>query len=653
MTALCGAIWWRGRPGAEVDLSGVQEILAPFGRPGRWAGEAGPCLVGLGAQEPPETTPRRRVMAEGAGGSLVVCADAHLHGHDELARTLGLDMSASDAELVLAAYERWGRSFLQHVSGSFAVAIVDRSRGGVLLARDHAGGRTLAVHEGDGVVAFATTALALTGFPGVGHDLDLDRAVEVLLLAYSTDRTFVRGVRTVAPGSATWVDGKGIESWRWWLPTEPAIVDAGSLAAQASALRERLEEAVAGTLSDFGHVGVMLSGGLDSTSVAAVAARRLSPDLLTSYTSVPPPGWTGPTPRGWIPNERSAVEALGRAYPNLRPRFVDAKTDSLFGHSEMLWELGAPPVRNPLNIGWILTCYRMAADEGIDVLLSGSAGNLAFSADGPRWLAELARRGRLLRMAREASAFAKAFDVDIVSVLRRDLVAHLLPGLKRRRSIRAGSDPLSEWLTATAVSPDRLAGVDLHAMLPELTSRHRLGARRDAVRMFLNSGAQSELYSAVRALWGVDARDPTADRHLVEVAATQPEWWRRHNGEWRAICRAAMRDVLPAEIVDRSTVGAQLPDWFDRLTDRRTEVLDELEALRNHPASCEVIDVARLDSLIRNWPDRSRMADPLVLNEYQSALSRSLFLSRYLRWFEDRGRRVAAGGPAVVFSGAR
>ncbi len=643
MTALCGAIRWGGGSAGIIDLSGMQAVLAPYGDAETWSGDAGACGVALSVHRPAGTP----AVAIGGGGALVACVDAHLYRRAELASRLGAEPQTPDAGLVLAAYLRWGRSMLDELTGMYAIAVVDRRRGGLLLARDHSGGRTLAVHQGDGVVAFATTALALTGFEGVGHELDLDRAVEVMLLAYSTDRTFVRGVRTVLPGTAMWVDGQGARAWRWWKPAEKAV-DAGSLAAHATALRGRLEEAVGGALAGAGQVGVMLSGGLDSTSVAALAAQRLAPASLVSYTSVPPTGWSGYTAPGWIPSERFAVEALGRRYSNLRSRFVDERPDTLFGHHEPLWELGSPPVRNPLNMSWVLTCYRMAADDGIDVLLGGSAGNLAFSADGPLWLLELARRGRMLSVAREVRAFSRAFELDVAGVLRRDLLAHLFPGLKRRRAARAGADLLSQWTEATAVAPGRLAEVDLVALVPELGEVKPQGIGRDTSQVFLNGAAQGELFAALRALWAIDVRDPTADRRLVETAVVQPEWWRRHNGEWRAVARAAMRDVLPAEIVDRPTSGAQQPDWFDRLTAARAEIRNELDAIRAHPASCEVIDVDRLERLVAEWPDRSRMAKTEVVNRYQVALSRSLFLSRYLRWFEERGRRVRAGGPAVV-----
>jgi asparagine synthase (glutamine-hydrolysing) len=154
----------------------------------------------------------------------------------------------------------------------------------------------------------------------------------------------------------------------------------------------------------------------------------------------------------------------------------------------------------------------------------------------------------------------------------------------------------------------------------------------------------------MQALYGIASRDPLADRVLLETALRQPEWWRRHDGVSRAVCRAAMRDVLPAEIVDRTTGGAQLPDWLDRLTDRRSEVAEELQQLRDHAPSRNVIDVEKLDRLMQAWPDLSQAADPKVIADYQSGFSRALLVSKYARWFESRARRVAAGGPAVVVS---
>lgn len=646
MRAICGAIWWRGGSPAHVGLSGVHQILAPFGRPDSWEGRAGPCLATLAVHEPSGDQGGGLVQGDG----LVVCADAHLHRRDELQSSLGLPPSAGDSEVVLSAYKRWGPASVERLTGSFAIVVVDQQLGGVFLARDHAGGRALSVHEADGVVRFATTTLALTGFAEVGHELDLDRAAEILILANWHERRLVRGVRSLLPGHALWVDGGGVRSWRWWPRHDFPVRDAGSMQAHATALRGALEVAVRSSTQGAAKVGALVSGGLDSTSVVAVAATQSAPEVVPTYTSVPPAGWSGSTPKGWIADERFAVEALARRITNLRPRFVEVAFGPLFRHGESLWELGAVPISNPLNLIWLSACYKRAAADGVDVLLTGSSGNFAFSADGPLWLVELARRGRAVRLASEAVRFSSAFGLRLDRVLRRELLAHILPGVRRRRSPNPGVAPLAAWVSASAIRPERLAEMDLEEVLSPIARPHPGGFTRDTGMMFMNGAGQADFFAAVAARWGVELRDPTADRLLVELAVIQPEWWRRHNGEWRAICRAAMRDLLPPEIVDRATLGAQQPDWLDRMTAARAEVLDELDAIRHHPASYELIDVERLDLLVARWPDRGLMTDKRVIYDYKLALSRAIFLSRYMRWFDERARRVRSGGPAVVLA---
>ena len=290
-----------------------------------------------------------------------------------------------------------------------------------------------------------------------------------------------------------------------------------------------------------------------------------------------------------------------------------------------------------------------AAADGVEVMLTGISGNQAFSADGPLWLAELTRRSRLLTAVREAQAWKRATGKSLMSSFRGFVLWPLLPeAWRRRRAVGAGVDAVTDWMSATGVRDDRLAELDLTQVLGEVAEPHPGGWTRDFSRRFRVTAAQAELDAATRLRFGVDSRDPTADRQLLELAAQQPEWWRRNNGTTRAICRAAMADILPPEIVERRTFGSQLPDWLDRMTDHRDEIGLELEAMRDHPASREVFDVDRLQGLFASWPDRSRMDDKQTAYDYQMAMMRSVVLSRYARWFEERGRRVAAGGPAVV-----
>ena len=198
-------------------------------------------------------------------------------------------------------------------------------------------------------------------------------------------------------------------------------------------------------------------------------------------------------------------------------------------------------------------------------------------------------------------------------------------------------------MDATALRPQVYADLDLLALIPSLDERRPSDNRRSALSAVMATSGQAESNAARAALTGVEERDPTVDRRLLEVAMRQPEWVRRHGAITRAVARGAMADRLPPEIVHRTRRGEQLPDWLDVLTAARGELVDELSALRDHATSRELIDCDRLQRLVDRWPDRSACADRPVLLDYRYALLRALLVSRYLRWFESRASQRSCG----------
>lgn len=644
MSAICGVIGRDGRPWADEDLDGVMGELAPLGTDGRgsWSGRCGRCEVALGAALR-HRTPEDRVdvqPARGAGDRLVLVGDLRLDNRPDLAAALGLpdDEDVPDSRFVLAAYERWGEACVGRLIGAFAIAIADRDRGGVFVARDHLGLKPLVVHERPGVVAFASTALSLTALDGVGHGLDMRRALEVLALVYDSERTFVEGVRWVPPGGALWVDAGGVRRRIWWRP-DPHAVEERPAEVHERELREALELAVEARLRSVGPAAAMVSGGLDSTSVAATAALLVAPGRLRTYTSVPPPGWTGLTRPLFDADESPLVRDLAAMHPNMEPSFVHLETSGgLFDGHEALWELGAGPTRNPANMMWERAIVERARAEGARVLLNGDRGNYCFSADGPDWLVALTRARRPVRALRELETWTRRVPDGRWRNFRRHLAGPLAPSALRRarRAVVGVADPVEVWLASTPLRPEAAAELDLPALLPKLDPGRRRDPRADVLAAARTISAQAETGMALEASTGVDRRDPTSDRRVIEAAMRQPEWVRRRGGVTRAVARGAMSDRLPTTIAARVRRGEQLPDWFDQMTIARGEIADELAALADHGPSRELVDVRRLEALLANWPDRSACAVPEVIRDYRLALMRGLLVSRYLRWFESR-----------------
>jgi asparagine synthase (glutamine-hydrolysing) len=169
-----------------------------------------------------------------------------------------------------------------------------------------------------------------------------------------------------------------------------------------------------------------------------------------------------------------------------------------------------------------------------------------------------------------------------------------------------------------------------------LDERRRTDWRAMLLALAMSAGVQADIRASVAGRTGVEERDPTVDRRVLEVALRQPEWVRRHDGITRAVVRGAMADRLPPEILHRTRRGEQLPDWLDVITARRAELAVEVEELAGHPASRQLIDTDRLQRLVARLPDRTSRAEPAVVRDYRLALLRALVVSRYMRWFERR-----------------
>jgi hypothetical protein len=273
LMAIVAGVVGRGH-GSPVSLDGVERVLRLHG--GTTAELSGPALE-LVVRDHVDASTAIAVRRDASGSvALAVLADATLYGAAGLARCLGAGADASAADLGLAAYERWGDRAPEHLAGRFAFVVVDRRPGrqhGVLLATDHQGSPPLSFHVDEDRIAFCSLALPLADVAGVGHRLDRERIAEMVALAFGGPKSVIRGVEHVMPGSCVWVSDRGVSRTRWWRPAECTIENLGSTEAHAVRLREVFDTAVADVVDGVASLGVMLSGGLDSTAVAATAAR--------------------------------------------------------------------------------------------------------------------------------------------------------------------------------------------------------------------------------------------------------------------------------------------------------------------------------------------------------------------------------------------
>jgi asparagine synthase (glutamine-hydrolysing) len=143
----------------------------------------------------------------------------------------------------------------------------------------------------------------------------------------------------------------------------------------------------------------------------------------------------------------------------------------------------------------------------------------------------------------------------------------------------------------------------------------------------------SDIRAMADEIVGCEARDPHADRRLLEFALAVPEPMYRRNGVPRSFARRVLADRLPREIIDERRRGANNPIWFRSLNARRASIARDIERLEASPLARRLLDVPRLKRLMAQWPKDEQAAESRF-GEYQLALMRGVHVGRFVRWIE-------------------
>jgi len=633
MTALAG-LWSRRDAASETTVGRMLDAQAAFGPDAAIRRTLDSATLGrrLYALVPEDDFDRGPVP--GGDGSLLLAADARIDNRDEIAAALGPSSAElarmAEPQLVMAVVERWGIAGLARVVGAFAVILWDRRRQALTLARDPMGERPLFYHRGDGFVATASMPRGLHAHPDIPYAPSTTATADFLAVLPEGEESFFAGIARVRPGHAVTIDADGLTETRLWTPVRTVL--RLKPADYAEGLRAELDRAVAVRLRrHHGAVGAHLSAGLDSASVAATAARMMASEPLHAFTAVPGPG--APAPGGAIADEGPIAARVAAMHANIVHVRVQGDGRSPLPLLDRHFDLYQRPVMNPCNAVWAETINDAARSRGVSVLLTGQLGNFTLSHDGIPHLAQLLGAGRLVALAR----------------LARQLRTR---GWRRRRIGAAMLGPFLSpaawsWLTDrfgrslalhsySALRQDAIADLDARAALTGTDLSYRPWRDGRAMRLWgLDRVDMGSYNKGTLAGWGIDLRDPTADRRLIEWALSVPDEQYILGGEPRSLARRAFADRLPPELVGEQRRGYQAADWHIGVSGALGEMVAELDGIERCRPGEALVDVAQLRALVRDWPDFAaddpRWNQPAIVDRYRSMLLRGVAAGHFLR----------------------
>ena len=440
---------------------------------------------------------------------------------------------------------------LARLRGDFALVIWDEERGEGLLARDQLGVRSLFLHEGSGGIAFASEIRNLIALlPSRPAPDPASVAHWITMSSRPGSATLYSGIRRLDPGAMLLLSRSGAREATYWSPRfqEPLAPAEPGLAER---MREGLELAVRRRLSTDGPTGVLMSGGLDSASVAAVAAKE-GPGRVMAFS--------GLFPEHPVVDESELIAELRRSL-GLGGVDAEVRPGGLLAsaiESTASWQM---PL---LSWGdfWTLPLLRRAAADGVRVSLGGDGGDELFGAR-MYLLADTLRSGhpmQALALARELPGAGEHPPRREVARVMLDLaLGGALPyGLQEPVRSQLARREGPAWLRADAArsvreSEDPLAWKRLQG--PRWWANVAHGLTRGVQEIGVFEHQRRRAASA-----GLESRHPLFDLDLLELALRQPPRATFDRFRNRPVLRASMEGLLPDSVRLRPEKA-----WFDSM----------------------------------------------------------------------------------------
>jgi len=547
---------------AVATMSDTLRARGPDGS-GLWA--QGPVALGHRRLKVIDLSERAAQPLVDAELGLTIAFNGCIYNHHELRRELESVgyrfFSTGDTEVLGKAYHRWGDAFVEHLHGMFALCIVERDSGRLVLARDRLGIKPLYLADVGDRLRFASTLPALVAGGGVDTGID-PVALHHYLTFHSVvpaPRTILRGVRKLPPATLLAVepDGRRHETRYWQLPAVRRPEHASWSAHDwQEALLAALRTAVERRLVADVPVGCLLSGGLDSSLIVGLLAEAGASSLLTfsigfeavdgiegdefRYSDVVAERFATDHHRIRVGGDR-LLPALGRA--------VEAMSEPMVSHDVVAFHLLSEEV-----------------SRHVKVVQSGQGADEVFA--GYHWYPPMLEEGAAA--AGGVDAYARAF-FDRPHAEMDELVA-----ARHRR----GQDVSRTFVADHFAHPgadrpiDRALRLDTLVMLVE-----------DPVKRVDN----------MTMAWGLEARVPFLDHELVELAAACPPELKVAQGG-KGVLKDLARPVIPAEVIDRPKGYFPVP----ALTHLHGPVLELVADALHAPDAKErgLFDAAAVDRLL-------------------------------------------------------
>ena len=535
--------------------------------------------------------------------------------------------SKSDTETIVHLYEEYGEECVLHLRGMFAFALWDSSKRRLFLARDRLGIKPLYYRQSEESFLFASEIKALLAHPGVSAELNRAALPEFLAFGYlAGTRTLFDGIQKLAPGHTAVLEESGkLRIQQYWDPPQETSLESRPTSYYVDGYRDLLKGVVQSHLTSDVPLGVFLSGGIDSSVIAALMSDIRQGPIETFSVGYSEQAYSE------LPYARLMADHLGSSHHEVRisrkdffdalPKLIWHEDEPLVWPSSVALYFVARLARERVKVvltgegsdetlagytRYPFTLWNARLDRGYRGLMpSGLRGLLRNAVTDSDWLpTKITRKLRHTFLARDGASWASFYFDNFYAAFSEAEQVGLLADEMRPTPGQAYRDELNFWEKSSGSLLERLLYTDIKTYLVELCMK------------------QDQMSMAA----SVESRVPFLDHVLVEFALKIPASLKTRGLTGKRILKTAMKKLLPDSILNRRKMGFPTPysHWLSGpQVDRVEELLLEGRTLNR--------GLFKLESVARLFAEHR-----INYRDHSDKLWRLLNLELWHRVFVDR-----------------
>lgn len=531
-------------------------------------------------------------------------ADVVLDNREELLKRLGIsedDGSISDGKIIFEMFHRYKEACLNELLGAYSFVYYDKNKKELFLVADATGTRSLHYHIQGDTIYFSTLIepiVKATGAKEVNDTWITDfLAMDNMAMALSYEETPYAEIYRVPASHYIKITAGKVDKVCYWNPIVKNIKFKTDQEYEEK-FKELFRTCVKCLLRN-DNMTMLLSGGMDSTSVACFAAKEMTETgkKLTSFTSVPERDFTSKLSDYYVTDESQAVlktqEFLAKKGYKIDCKFMDlADRNSWDDRIEEL-KVMEIPYKSMQNLLWIKEGMKKSFDMGVRMMLTGGYGNVTISNSFPDvYQYELIRKFHWITFIKECIGNSKRYGVSKRKAVK--IASQLWRDSFKKKDIME----IESVFENSLVKRDLIKKYHFEERFQEDYEKYALASynvkkAKELIKnekVFYQIGETQTRHSLAT---GVILRDPTMDKRLIELCMSYPVACYSSQGITRRMVRKYLSNELPVHVTKPGHYGLQSADTVIRMQKAGKRVYEEMQSIFNHPVASEYIDVEK------------------------------------------------------------